>query len=397
MQKKFSLPAAVFALALLPLYAHGQFSYVASPLSNGQASYFDSNFQFHNSLSLGLSNSAGSGGSIAFWSVTPYGFTYFVKAADNGGASIDVNANASWQDPMNPPQSKSKSTGISADVTPPTGYYAKINVTVTHGQKAAGAHVYTKTGQPFPGARPERPAPPSSCSDCGEGENERALESVPVTGSYLTGLPVEEDFGVQNSLYFGPESNGQVAEAPTGYHPTSYYFISRTNLPITSFVTPNGILGDTSGVVIDDGTTLIPYVPGTTHIFSTPVTEFALRGLDDSAMPIETAPAPFVYGLQFAAPGVAMIAQATDQVPAIPGDFNRDTLVDAADYITWRKSPTAHGSNAHTTWKGNYGNSFSAGGGSSIQSASVPEPSTVLLLGMGAIGLFGYRNARSRD
>jgi autotransporter-associated beta strand protein len=78
-------------------------------------------------------------------------------------------------------------------------------------------------------------------------------------------------------------------------------------------------------------------------------------------------------------------------VPAagLLGDFNSDGKVDASDYVTWRKNDTANaalpndngvGSQAarYTLWTGNYGNP--PGTGSSLELASVPEPTTIMLL-----------------
>jgi len=63
--------------------------------------------------------------------------------------------------------------------------------------------------------------------------------------------------------------------------------------------------------------------------------------------------------------------------PADFGEFNGDGSVDAADYLVWRKnngSPTDY-----NLWRAHYGQSIT-GSGSSIESASVPEPSSLALL-----------------
>jgi hypothetical protein len=64
---------------------------------------------------------------------------------------------------------------------------------------------------------------------------------------------------------------------------------------------------------------------------------------------------------------------------SLPGDYNADGSVDAADYIVWRKNngPAA----SYTTWRRNFGRSNSGSGGIG-GGASVPEPSTVLLVGV---------------
>jgi autotransporter-associated beta strand protein len=60
-------------------------------------------------------------------------------------------------------------------------------------------------------------------------------------------------------------------------------------------------------------------------------------------------------------------------------DFNGDTKVNAADYVTWRKDEAAHGgANGYFTWRENF--DLSAGAGASLGSAAVPEPATAWLL-----------------
>jgi hypothetical protein len=91
----------------------------------------------------------------------------------------------------------------------------------------------------------------------------------------------------------------------------------------------------------------------------------------------------------------------TDVPPAQLGDFNSDGKVDAGDYDTWRKafdgSPTAPNTalandgglgtpitTAHyNLWRANFGNPPGAGSGD-LLSASIPEPSSMLLLVFGA-------------
>lgn len=68
----------------------------------------------------------------------------------------------------------------------------------------------------------------------------------------------------------------------------------------------------------------------------------------------------------------------------LPGDFSQDGVVDAADYVLWRK--TNGGPAGYDLWRGHFG--ASSGNGSSaaqVQSASVPEPSTAFLLAMPAL------------
>jgi len=57
------------------------------------------------------------------------------------------------------------------------------------------------------------------------------------------------------------------------------------------------------------------------------------------------------------------------KITVLPGDYNSDGTVDAADYVMWRKGGT---SGTYATWRQNFGRSLSgAGGGASV---STPEP-----------------------
>lgn len=65
----------------------------------------------------------------------------------------------------------------------------------------------------------------------------------------------------------------------------------------------------------------------------------------------------------------------------LPGDFNHDGAVDAADYVLWRKSPIQHGGNpgGYDTWHANFGTAAGAGG-SPVAAPAVPEPAGFILV-----------------
>ncbi len=92
-------------------------------------------------------------------------------------------------------------------------------------------------------------------------------------------------------------------------------------------------------------------------------------------------------------------------VTSLPGDYNQNGTVDAADYTTWRDhlgqsftlpnddSPGV-GQDDFDRWKTNFG--MSAGGGSlSETSSAVPEPVGSLMAAMGALGLMVVRRRRA--
>jgi PEP-CTERM motif len=77
-------------------------------------------------------------------------------------------------------------------------------------------------------------------------------------------------------------------------------------------------------------------------------------------------------------------------------DFNRDGMVDAADYIVWRNNG---GNEAqYDNWQANFGSTAGSGSGGSANSSNtghVPEPATVVLLVLGAIAVSAGRFRRS--
>ncbi len=73
----------------------------------------------------------------------------------------------------------------------------------------------------------------------------------------------------------------------------------------------------------------------------------------------------------------------------IPGDYNGDGAVDAADYVVWRKNDTG-GQQGYDDWRANFGSP--AGLGSSA--AAVPEPASIAIALIAMIALGVSRRAR---
>ena len=68
---------------------------------------------------------------------------------------------------------------------------------------------------------------------------------------------------------------------------------------------------------------------------------------------------------------------------SLPGDFNLDGSVDAADYVVWRKTDGTQ--TGYDTWRTNFGQTAGSGSGASAN-ATVPEPTTLVLLIVAACG-----------
>ncbi len=58
-------------------------------------------------------------------------------------------------------------------------------------------------------------------------------------------------------------------------------------------------------------------------------------------------------------------------------DYNQNGTIDTGDYVAWRKS-NINGQPGYDLWRANYGNV--AGSGRSLNSANIPEPTTVVLI-----------------
>ncbi|HJQ82147.1 MAG TPA: hypothetical protein VJ828_19435, partial [Lacipirellulaceae bacterium] len=73
-------------------------------------------------------------------------------------------------------------------------------------------------------------------------------------------------------------------------------------------------------------------------------------------------------------------------VPEPSGDFNHDGIVDAADYVVWRKGlGTSYDQDDYGVWRENFGSSLGPGSGVALPSteplsAAVPEPAAIALL-----------------
>jgi arabinogalactan endo-1,4-beta-galactosidase len=73
----------------------------------------------------------------------------------------------------------------------------------------------------------------------------------------------------------------------------------------------------------------------------------------------------------------ALPALSTFGITLVPGDFDHDGLVNAADYVLWRKNGGTPAD--YAAWRSNFGNPPGSGSAVSVNSA-VPEPTTMVLL-----------------
>jgi hypothetical protein len=73
----------------------------------------------------------------------------------------------------------------------------------------------------------------------------------------------------------------------------------------------------------------------------------------------------------------------------LDGDFNNDGIVNAADYVVWRK--TGSPPDGYNTWRTNFGR---AAGSGSTSNATIPEPAAGILFALGAVVGF-WRTTRA--
>jgi hypothetical protein len=80
----------------------------------------------------------------------------------------------------------------------------------------------------------------------------------------------------------------------------------------------------------------------------------------------------------------------------LPGDFNGDGAVDAADYAVWRKNDGSP--ETYSTWRANFGSFNASGAGAASPAmAPVPEPGAFLCASIGTAFLCGTVLRRRRE
>jgi hypothetical protein len=85
----------------------------------------------------------------------------------------------------------------------------------------------------------------------------------------------------------------------------------------------------------------------------------------------------------------------------LPGDYNNNGVVDAADYVVWRAGlGTIYVQNDYNVWRAHFGQT--AGSGSSLSasgsaSVAVPEPASAILMlcGVAAVAFSNRRRSKS--
>ncbi len=80
----------------------------------------------------------------------------------------------------------------------------------------------------------------------------------------------------------------------------------------------------------------------------------------------------------------------------LPGDYNEDDAVDAADYVVWRKKGII-GQPGYDTWRAHFGETNAPGSGANTTSTAIPEPASLVLLIVAAASTLQRRPRRWRN
>ena len=80
----------------------------------------------------------------------------------------------------------------------------------------------------------------------------------------------------------------------------------------------------------------------------------------------------------------------------VPGDYNDNGVVDAADYVLWRKggplqfevdTPGTVNAADYTAWRARFGKTTAGAGSGSVMITEIPEPATLVLVVLGLLAI----------
>jgi hypothetical protein len=87
----------------------------------------------------------------------------------------------------------------------------------------------------------------------------------------------------------------------------------------------------------------------------------------------------------------------------VPGDYNDNGIVDAADYVVWRKggpllfevdTPGTVNEADYTAWRARFGQTTAGAGSGSLTITAVPEPATMVFAVLGLLTIHIVRRRR---
>ena len=174
----------------------------------------------------------------------------------------------------------------------------------------------------------------------------------------------------------GTQTNGANAQIPDG----TYHFVF-DYVPATDTSQP-GTAGSSMSATITDGTTT--WSASLSPLLTAPWF-FDAFSLDKFGVIIRSTSGAVRNGV-FTFNISNLTYTGGTALPGVPGDYNNNGTVDAADYVAWRKggtlanevdNPGTVNAADYTAWKARFGNT--SGSGSGLGAGAVPEPTTALL------------------
>jgi hypothetical protein len=87
----------------------------------------------------------------------------------------------------------------------------------------------------------------------------------------------------------------------------------------------------------------------------------------------------------------------------VPGDYNDNGVVDAADYVLWRKggplqfevdTPGTVNAADYTVWRARFGKTTAGAGSGSVMINEIPEPATMVFAALGLLLIHIVRSRR---
>ena len=199
-----------------------------------------------------------------------------------------------------------------------------------------------------------------------------------------------------------PGGNGKFASFGTPVINALGHIAFRANLKDTS-----GLSSDDQALYLFNGTTLVQAaregdVIGTSQLGGSPFIADGSGGQDGRASGLnDLDQIAFQASLTTGGSGVFLFTPGMMPDPTLPGDYNDNDIVDAADYVVWRDNldtsntipndatPGSVNQADYGVWQANFGRSLASGTGNLADGlASVPEPSGGLpiVLAMASLG-----------
>ncbi|HEY3393911.1 MAG TPA: PEP-CTERM sorting domain-containing protein, partial [Lacipirellulaceae bacterium] len=107
------------------------------------------------------------------------------------------------------------------------------------------------------------------------------------------------------------------------------------------------------------------------------LTANSITGSNFRATSLPMLPDGLTWDLDIGADSVVLSVMGS--LPGLPGDYNGNGVVDAADYVVWRKKSGTQ--EEYNTWRANFGRTS---GAASLSDVTAPEPASFALLMLGA-------------